>query len=124
MSLQVEKLEKNMAKLTIEVDAAKLDDAIKKAYEKNKGKMNVPGFRKGKVPQAMIEKIYGPGVFYEDAANFLIPEAYGEEVDKAEDLEYIENEIGIRVNVTLVEPKSIPRSEGKAVRVIDKRNFD
>ncbi len=89
MSLQVEKLEKNMAKLTIEVDAAKLNDAIRKAYEKNKGKMSVPGFRKGKVPQAMIEKMYGPEVFYEDAANFLIPDAYAEEVDDNKELEIV-----------------------------------
>lgn len=89
MSMQVEKLEKNMAKLTIEVDAAKVNDAIRKAYDKNKGKMSVPGFRKGKVPQAMIEKMYGPEVFYEDAANFLIPDAYAEEVEAAEDLEVV-----------------------------------
>ncbi len=89
MSMQVEKLEKNMAKLTIEVDAVKVNDAIKKAYDKNKGKMSVPGFRKGKVPQAMIEKMYGPEVFYEDAANFLIPDAYAEEVEAAEDLEVV-----------------------------------
>ena len=89
MSLQVEKLEKNMAKLTIEVEAEKVDKAIKKAYEKNKGKMSVPGFRKGKVPQAMIEKMYGPEVFYEDAANIMIPDAYAEELEKAEDLEVV-----------------------------------
>lgn len=89
MSLQVEKLEKNMAKLTIEVGADKVNDAIRKAYDKNKGKMSVPGFRKGKVPQAMIEKMYGPGVFYEDAANILIPDAYAEEVESAEDLEVV-----------------------------------
>lgn len=89
MSLQVEKLEKNMAKLTIEVDAAKVTEAIKKAYDKNKGKMSVPGFRKGKVPQAMIEKMYGPEVFYEDAANFLIPDAYAEEVDNSKELEIV-----------------------------------
>ena len=89
MSMQVEKLEKNMAKLTIEVDAAKVNDAIKKAYDKNKGKMSVPGFRKGKVPQAMIEKMYGPEVFYEDAANFLIPDAYAKEVEAAKDLEVV-----------------------------------
>jgi trigger factor len=87
--MQVEKLEKNMAKLTIEVGADKVNDAIKKAYDKNKGKMSVPGFRKGKVPQAMIEKMYGPEVFYEDAANFLIPDAYAEEVEAAEDLEVV-----------------------------------
>ncbi len=89
MSMQVEKLEKNMAKLTIEVEAEKFTEAIKKAYNKNKGKMNVPGFRKGKVPQAMIEKMYGPEVFYEDAANFIIPEAYAEETDKEKDLEIV-----------------------------------
>ncbi|MCR5830884.1 MAG: trigger factor [Lachnospiraceae bacterium] len=89
MSLQVEKLEKNMAKLTIEVEADRFTEAIRKAYDKNKGKMSVPGFRKGKVPQAMIEKMYGPDVFYEDAANFIIPEAYSEEVEKAEDIEIV-----------------------------------
>ena len=89
MSMKVEKLEKNMAKLTIEVEAEKFTAAITKAYNKNKGKMSVPGFRKGKVPQAMIEKMYGPEVFYEDAANFLIPDAYAEEVEAAEDLEVV-----------------------------------
>ena len=72
MSLQVEKLEKNMAKLTIEVAAEELDKAIQNAYQKNKNQFNIPGFRKGKVPQAMVEKMYGVGVFYEDAANELI----------------------------------------------------
>ncbi len=76
MSLQVEKLEKNMAKLTIEASAEDFDKALEKAYQKNKGKMNVQGFRKGKAPRAIIEKMYGVGVFYEDAANELIPEAY------------------------------------------------
>ena len=65
MSIQVEKLEKNMAKLTIEASAEELDKALEKAYQKNKGKMSVPGFRKGKVPKAMIEKMYGKEVFYE-----------------------------------------------------------
>ena len=100
MSLQVEKLEKNMAKLTIEVEAEKFTEAIKKAYEKNKGKMSVPGFRKGKVPQAMIEKMYGPDVFYEDAANFLIPDAYSEEVEKADDLEIVSQP---KIDVTQME---------------------
>ena len=76
MSLQVEKLEKNMAKLTIEVPAAELDKAIEGAYQKNKNKISVPGFRKGKAPRKMIEQMYGKSVFYEDAANDLIPEAY------------------------------------------------
>ncbi len=78
MSLQVEKLENNTAKLTIEVAAEEFDKAIQAAYQKNKGKFNVPGFRKGKVPYAMIEKMYGAGVFYEDAANALIPNAYSD----------------------------------------------
>ncbi len=76
MSLQIEKLEKNMAKLTIEVSAEELEQAIEKAYQKNKNKINVPGFRKGKVPRKMIEKMYGAAIFYEDAANELIPTAY------------------------------------------------
>ncbi len=76
MSLQVEKLEKNMAKLTIEVPAEELDKAIEGAYQKNKNKISIPGFRKGKVPRKMIEQMYGKEVFYEDAANALIPEAY------------------------------------------------
>ena len=72
MSVQVEKLEKNMAKLTIEVDAAQFEDARKKAFNKNKNKFNIPGFRKGKAPRAMIEKMYGEGIFYEDAADEAI----------------------------------------------------
>ena len=76
MSLQVEKLEKNMAKLTIEVSAEEFSKAVESVYQKNKGKISVPGFRKGKVPKKMIEQMYGKGVFYEDAANEIIPDAY------------------------------------------------
>lgn len=76
MSLQVEKLEKNMAKLTIEVPAEELEKAIESAYQKNKNKISIPGFRKGKAPRKMIEQMYGKEVFYEDAANALIPDAY------------------------------------------------
>ena len=89
MSVKVEKLEKNMAKLTIEVAPEEFEQAVKKAYNKNKGKMSVPGFRKGKVPQAMIEKMYGPEVFYEDAANIIIPDAYAKALDETEDLEIV-----------------------------------
>ncbi len=76
MSLQVEKLEKNMAKLTIEVSAEELEKAIETAYQRNKSKISIPGFRKGKAPRKMIEQMYGKEVFYEDAANELIPDAY------------------------------------------------
>ena len=78
MSVQVEKLEKNMAKLTVEVSAEDLKAAIKKAFNKNKNRFAIPGFRKGKAPQAMIEKMYGEGVFYEDAADEAINASYAE----------------------------------------------
>ena len=84
MSLQVEKLEKNMAKLTIEVSAEELEKALQKAYLKNKNKISVPGFRKGKVPRQMIEKMYGPEIFYDDAANALLPDAYAAAADECE----------------------------------------
>jgi len=84
MSLQVEKLEKNMAKLTIEASAEEFEAALEKAYQKNKGKMNVQGFRKGKAPRAIIEKMYGVGVLYEDAANFIIPDAYEKAANECE----------------------------------------
>lgn len=82
MSLQVEKLENNMAKLTIEVSAEELEKAIEGAYQKNKNKISIPGFRKGKAPRKMIEQMYGKEVFYEDAANALIPEAYDKALEE------------------------------------------
>lgn len=85
MSLQLEKLEKNMAKLTIEVPAEEFEKAIEQAYQKNKGRISLPGFRKGKAPRKMIEKMYGTGVFYEDAANIVIPRAYDEAVKECEE---------------------------------------
>ena len=84
MSLQVERLEKNMAKLTIEVPAEELEKALQNAYLKNRKQISVPGFRKGKVPRQMIEKMYGPEIFYDDAANALIPDAYAAAVDECE----------------------------------------
>ena len=83
MSLQVEQLEHNMAKLTIEVSAEELEGALQKAYQKQKSRINVPGFRKGKVPRQLIEKMYGPEIFYDDAANALIPEAYSKAYDES-----------------------------------------
>ena len=88
MSVQVETLEKSMAKLTIEVSAEEFETALDKAYKKNKNKISLPGFRKGKAPRAMIEKMYGAGVFYEDAANDLIPGAY-ESAAKESELEIV-----------------------------------
>ena len=85
MSLQVEKLEKNMAKLTIEVPAEEFDAAIKNAYNKNKNKFSIPGFRKGKAPLAMLEKMYGAGIFYEDAANEVIDASYPKAAEESKD---------------------------------------
>ena len=130
MSLQVEKLEKNMAKLTIEVDAQEFSRAVENAYQKNKGKISVPGFRKGKVPRKMIEQMYGKGVFYEDAANEIIPDAYEKAVEECEetivsspkiDVTQIEEgkpfiftaEVAVKPEVTLGEYKGleVPKSE-------------
>ncbi len=85
MSLQVEKLEKNMAKLTVEVSAEDFEKAIEKVYQKQKKQISIPGFRKGKVPRMMVEKMYGKEVFYEDAANDLIPDAYDNALDECEE---------------------------------------
>lgn len=101
MSVKVEKLEKNMAKLTIEVPAEELEKATEAAYQKNKNSISVPGFRKGKVPKAMIEKMYGKGVFLEEAANALIPSAYekaydecGEEIVSSPEIDVVTLEPG------------------------------
>ena len=83
MSVQVEKLENNMAKLTIEVSAEDLEKALEAAYQKEKNKISIPGFRKGKVPRAMVEKMYGAGIFYEDAANSLMQQNYPAAVDES-----------------------------------------
>ena len=103
MSLQVEKLEKNMAKLTIEVSADEFSKAVEEAYQKNRGKISVPGFRKGKVPKNMIEQMYGKAVFYEDAANALIPGAYEKALEECEETIVSSP----KINVTQIE-------EGKA----------
>ena len=83
MSVQVENLEKNMVKLTIEVAEDKVAEALKAAYNKQKNKISIPGFRQGKVPMAMVEKMYGPEIFYEDAANIMMQEAYPAAIDES-----------------------------------------
>ena len=88
MSYKVENLENSMAKITIEVSPEAFEEAMKKSYNKNKNKIALPGFRKGKAPRKLIEKEYGPEVFYEDAANFVIPDAY-EEAAKESGLEIV-----------------------------------
>ena len=135
MSVQVEKLEKNMAKLTIEVSSEEFEDAIAKAYKKNKNKISMPGFRKGKAPRAMIEKMYGKGIFYEDAANSIIPDAYADAAKESEleivaqpeiDVTQIESgkpfiftaTVALKPEVTLGEYKGI-EVEKKEVEVTD-----
>ena len=83
MSVKVENLEHNMAKLTIEDSAEDLEKALNKAYNKQKNQISVPGFRKGKVPRAMVEKMYGAEIFYEDAANELMQQTYPSAIDES-----------------------------------------
>ncbi len=100
MSLQVEKMEKNMAKLTIEVSAEDLEKAMQSAYQKAKGRISIPGFRKGKAPRKMIEQMYGKGIFLEDAVNALIPEHYSKALSEC-DLEIVSQP---QIDVTQMEP--------------------
>ena len=101
MSVKVEKLENSMAKLTVEVPAEELEKALDRAYNKTKNKLNVPGFRKGKAPRNIIEKMYGPEIFYEDAANDLVEREYekaydecGEDIVSSPEIEVVEIEKG------------------------------
>ena len=100
MSLQVEKMEKNMAKLTIVVAAEDLEKAMQNAYQKAKGRISIPGFRKGKAPRKMIEQMYGKGVFLEDAVNALIPEHYSKALAECE-LEIVSQPT---IDITQAEP--------------------
>ena len=135
MSVQVEKLEKNMAKLTIEVSAEEFGKALQQAYQKQKNHISLPGFRKGKAPMAMIEKMYGSHIFYEDAANILMPEAYAQAADEsgldivsqpAIEVTQIEKgksfiftaEVAVKPEVTLGEYKGV-EVEKKTVEVTD-----
>ncbi len=131
MSLQVEKSEKNTAKLTIEVPAEKFDAAVKNAYNKNKGRFNIPGFRKGKAPFEMIKKMYGAGVFYEEAVNEVIdatypdaakesgleivsrPEISVEQIEEGKNLIYTA-EVAVKPEVTLGEYKGVEVQKVKA----------
>lgn len=98
MSLKTaEKKDTNRVELVVEVDAARFEEAVAKAYKKNIGRMNVPGFRKGKAPRPFVEKIYGKGVFYEDAVNALYPEALDEAI-KESGYEYVEDKIDLDVD--------------------------
>ena len=130
MSLQVEKMEKNMAKLTIEVSAEDVEKAMQSAYQKAKGRISIPGFRNGKAPRKMIEQMYGKGVFLEDAVNALIPEHYSKALGECE-LEIVSQpkidlvqtepgkaliftaEVAVKPEVTLGEYKGVevPKSE-------------
>ena len=130
MSLQVEKMEKNMAKLTIEVSAEDVEKAMQSAYQKAKGRISIPGFRKGQDPRKMIEQMYGKGVFLEDAVNALIPEHYSKALGECE-LEIVSQpkidlvqtepgkaliftaEVAVKPEVTLGEYKGVevPKSE-------------
>lgn len=124
MNVNVETLEKSMVKLTIEVDADRFEEGMKHAYNKNKNKITVPGFRKGKVPRQLIEKTYGAEIFYEDAVNYIIPEAYDKAIEENNlevvsrpevDVQQVEKgksmiftaEVAVKPEVTLGEYKNI-----------------
>ena len=92
----VSKVDTNRVELEIEVDAEAFEAAVSKAYKKNIGKMSVPGFRKGKAPRHLVEKIYGTGIFYDDAINELYPTALNQAIEQSE-YEYVEDKIDLDV---------------------------
>ena len=113
MSVQVENLEKNTAKLTIEVPAEKFEEAVQHSYNKNKGKFNIPGFRKGKAPFNMIKKMYGVGVFYEDAVDEVIDASYPDAA-KESGLEIVSRPA---VSIEEIEEGKVLRLHSKGVAV-------
>ncbi len=130
MNVQVEKQENNMAVLTVEVDAAAWDKAIEGVYRKMRGRINVPGFRKGKAPRKMIEKLYGASIFFEDAANQVIDDTYsdaaeesGEDIVSFPDFEVIQIEADkpliYTARVALRPPVKLGKYKGIAVEPID-----
>ena len=130
MSVKVEKLENSMAKLTIEVPAEEFDKAIDNAYKRNKGRISIPGFRKGKAPRNMIERAYGAGIFYEDAANELVPEAYrkaaeecGERIVSNPSYDVVQVEAGLpfifTAEVALRPPVGLGKYKGVSVEKTD-----
>ena len=135
MSVKVEKLENNMAKLTIEVEASEVEKALETAYQKQKNQISVPGFRKGKVPRAMIEKLYGPEVFYSDAVNAMIPEAYdkaveecGEDIVSQPEIDVVTIKKGepfvFTADVALKPPVKLGKYKGVEVEKIDRTVTD
>ena len=130
MSLQVEKLENNMAKLTIEVSAEEFEKAIEGAYQKSKNKISIPGFRKGKAPRKMIEQMYGKEIFYEDAANALVPDAYDkaleectEEIVSSPKVDLVQAEAGkpfiFTAEVALKPPVTLGKYKGVKIDKVD-----
>lgn len=130
MSVSVEKLENSMAKLTIEVPAEELDKAIERAYQKQKSQISIPGFRKGKVPRQMVEKMYGPEVFFEDAANDLIGSSYeqameecGEDIVSAPSVDVVQIERGkafiYTAEVALKPPVKLGKYKGISIEKQD-----
>ena len=126
MSVQVENMEKNLAKLTVQVSAEELEKAIQQAFLKNKNRFNVPGFRKGKVPRQMIEKMYGKGIFYEDAVNSILPGAYSKAADECGleivsrpeiDVTEVESGKGVTFTATVAVKPEVTLGQYKGVQV-------
>ncbi|MCR5502405.1 MAG: trigger factor [Lachnospiraceae bacterium] len=130
MSVKVEKQEKSMAVLTIEVDEATVEKALQTAYVKMRKDISVPGFRKGKVPRPMVEKLYGPGVFYQDAVNEMIPDAYdkaveecGEDIVSRPEVDVVQIEKGkpfiFTATVALKPPVKLGKYKGVTIEKVD-----